>query len=65
MLALLSRIGLSRIRQLFVAKTLSPLSRGANCRRDRDGYRPDKLGGGIGQARFLFGIMRTREQSTT
>ena len=43
MLALLSRIGLSRIRQLFVAKTLSTFSRGANCRRDCDGYRPDPL----------------------
>ena len=34
---------------------------GANCRCDCDGYRPDTLGGGIGQSRLLFGVMGTRE----
>jgi len=32
--------------------------RRANCCCDCDGYRPDTLGGGIGQARFLLGVMK-------
>ena len=32
---------------------------GANRHCDCDGYRPDKLGGGIGQARFPFGVIGT------
>jgi len=35
---------------------------GANCCGDCDGYRPDTLGGGIGQARFPFGVMGTRKR---
>ena len=38
---------------------------GANRRCDCDGYRPDTLGGGIGKASFLFGVVYTRARSET
>ena len=62
MLALLSRIGLSRICQLFVAKTLSPFSRGAKRRCDCDGYRPDTSGDG-NQSQADYGCFKNPGES--
>ncbi len=44
--------------QYFVSALLPPGE--GYCRTDCDGYRPDTLGGGIGLARYFFGITGTR-----